>query len=79
MKEKFQVFDCGKPADSKNVPSLKGIKCWENAIFNSFNEAESYALLWLDQYGPGFDVLKVNEPWGYCMGSKIEIRKINKN
>ena len=77
MKQQFQVFDCNKPADSKNVPSLAGIKCWEKSIFDSFNEAETYALNWLGQYGPGLGVLKVNEPFDYCMGSLIEIRQLN--
>jgi len=51
-------------------------------VFDTFEEAEAYALNWLGDYGDGLKGhLKVNEPYDYSaygpdMASFIEIREI---
>lgn len=76
MKKKFkyQVFDGGKPCDCFNQ---KVDKSWEQSSYNTFEEAEIYALHWLGMYSPGFGILQVDKPFEYHTKSFIEIRKIN--
>lgn len=72
----FQAFEDNKPADWSGLPSLKGIPCWKNSVFETFEEAHAYALSWLGAYGEGVG-LRLNEPWDYNgYGSMIEIREV---
>jgi len=71
----FRVFDDGQPADCFHC---KVDASWKKSSFETFKEAEAYALNWLGVYGPGPGVLKPNVPYDYsccelpCM---IEIRE----
>ena len=71
----FIVLDCSKPADCNGFKQLKGYG-WDKSSYDTFEAAEDYALKWLGIYGPGKGVLKLNEPYDYCMGSEIEIREV---
>ena len=50
---KFQVFDSGKPADSKGHPKtvMFGLGL-DNSVFESFEEAVKYARAWLGCFDP---------------------------
>jgi hypothetical protein len=69
----YQVFDCGKPADCEH---FKVRPSWNNSCFNTFEEAQAYALNWLGWIGEGLE-LKLGIPYNYGYDSRIEIRKIN--
>ncbi len=58
----FQVFDGTKPADSKSCNMASDLG-WDNSKFQTWEEAVTYADLWLGIYGPG--KYKVNEPYFY--------------
>lgn len=50
----YAVYDNGKLAVSANFPEAKDLKAWNKAVFDSFDEAISYAMKWLE----------VPETWG---------------
>jgi len=74
---KYAVFDEDRPASSKGFPELEN-KGWDNHIFNTFEDAEAYALIWLGRVlSPGKGVLKLNTKYVYDgYGDHIEIRSV---
>lgn len=58
----FQVFDGEKPADSRSCNMKEGLG-WDNSKFQTWEEAVTYANLWLGMYGPG--KYEVNKPYYY--------------
>lgn len=73
----FQVFDNGKPADEDGFPKLKE-HGWETSKFETFAEAEKYALHWLGQWAPEPGVLQLNIPYDYNgYGDTILIKDIS--
>lgn len=71
----FQVLDNGKPADSSEYPSLKG-HGWNNSIFQFFEAAEAYAMLWLGKYSAcAPDVPDKKIDYTGC-GDTIEIKSL---
>ena len=68
---KYQVFDCGRPADSAHQNLSKNIG-WDNSLFNSLEEAQLYAK---NYFSPFLEItLSPDEPYDYCQGSIAEIR-----
>jgi hypothetical protein len=79
---KYGVFDNNRAASTKGFPFLKG-KCWNNHLFDTFEEALKYARMWLGpQWGGSPDgtegiVLKLNESYDYDgYGAEIVIREV---
>jgi hypothetical protein len=64
----WQVFDCGKPADSAHQSSLKSGYGWDNSVFPSFAEAEKYARSYLGYYCDPSVSLLPNVPFEYNSG-----------
>lgn len=70
---KYQVFDNNKPAE---IPISK-YKEWHNSIFNTFEEAQKHAKLWMGDYYNGIP-LKLGEKRNYSgYQDCIEIREID--
>lgn len=72
----FHVFENGIPANNFGFCYLKG-KGWEINYFEHFDQAVSYAKLWLGQYEkvlpPNWD----GQPYDYNgYGDKISIKKL---
>jgi hypothetical protein len=60
----FQVFDNDKTADRNGFPRLKN-DCWDNSKFETFGEAEAYAIKWLGEWAPDPGTLKVGVYYHY--------------
>jgi len=76
---RYQVFDCGVPADYRhhNVdPS------WKNSSFKTLHEAAQYAHNWLGRFSPWLYFHEVDgkfllKPYDYSgCGDTIQIKKV---
>ena len=43
---KYQVLQDNKPADTTGYPTIGDCKFWEKSIFDTYEEARLYAILW---------------------------------
>jgi hypothetical protein len=70
----YGVFDNDNPASSANLKYLSN-KCWQTHLFDTFEEAKTYANKWLGDFAGGELILNV--PIDYSgFGDKIEIKEI---
>ena len=70
----FYVFEGDKHA---KYPECKVDTSWNNNCFLTFEEAEDYALNWLECYGPDKGVLKVNVPHEFQENCFIIIKELH--
>lgn len=70
----YQVFDNGRPADKTGFPLLIG-KGWDTSSFPALQEAQEYALNWLNlPQNCGLE-LQVDAPYDYSgYGDILEIK-----
>jgi hypothetical protein len=71
----YAVYDGGKPA---RYPECKVDPSWKNNTFETFEEAETYALNWLGDYAPDRGVILLDVPYDYScceIPCLIEIRR----
>lgn len=59
---RFQVLDNNEPADCHH---FKLDPSWDKSVFDTFEQAEEYALEWLGLYAPDKGELKPNTPYCY--------------
>lgn len=69
---RYQVFDNGTPAQ---YPHHMVDESWENSIFDTFEEAHSYANNWLEQHGGVILTCNVARDYSGC-GDLILIKEI---
>lgn len=76
---KFQVFDCGKPADSDNQKLSKGIG-WDNSQFETLEKAQEYSAHYfypyLGHWDSDYHKLQADIPFEYNDKCFAEIRSI---
>lgn len=72
---KYGVFENNKPC---KYPEHKVDPSWNNYLFDTFREAQEYAIHWMGNWAPlDKDVLELNTPYdisGY--GDMLEIRVV---
>ena len=84
---KFQVYQDGIPADSNSRQYIKNGKGWDNSVFDTFEEANIYAVLWARPYdlqmaqvaSKNYLKMEINSPidMSYCeFPIMMEIREV---
>ncbi len=76
---KYQVYDGGKPADSKHHVYINKGHGWDNSIFNTLEDAKDYAYNWFVSYISLNEIKDMvpNEKYDYSgYGDCAEIKEI---
>jgi len=68
---KFVVYENEVKAQ---YPDSQVHKSWNCCVFDTFEEAEDYAIKWLNEFAPPKGILKLNEPYEFYTNCIITIK-----